>query len=187
MKLTRLIVPAALVTGLALFAPLAGAQTMGEYATTTAGVGGGIGTMGTSIGSSVTNSNDDLGGGSSTWSANSVGASFDERAGSASGSGMGADFDSRAGSSSGGLDSGERFPASQLSSDGSDRFSDSSDRFADSDRFPEGGLSGSSDDRFPATALDQNGQGLDSHYSQSSGLDSGYSSSSGLDSSSSSN
>ncbi len=83
MRLIKLIAPTALIAAVALFAPHAGAQTMGEYATTTAGVGTGAGSMGTSIGNAV--SSDDLGGGSSTWGASSLGASFDERAGAAAG------------------------------------------------------------------------------------------------------
>ena len=53
MRLIKLIAPTALIATLALFAPHANAQTMGEYATTTAGVGTGAGSMGTSIGSAV--------------------------------------------------------------------------------------------------------------------------------------
>ena len=49
MRLIKLIAPATLIATLALLAPHANAQTMGEYATTTAGVGTGGGSMGTSI------------------------------------------------------------------------------------------------------------------------------------------
>ena len=90
MRLIKLIAPAALIATLALFAPHADAQTMGEYATTTAGVGSGTSSMGTSIGSAL--GSGDLGGGSRTWGASSLGASFEERAGAASGSGAGAGF-----------------------------------------------------------------------------------------------
>jgi hypothetical protein len=175
MKLIKLIGPATLIATLALLAPHANAQTMGEYATTTAGVGTGGGSMGTSIGNTV--SNDDLGGGSRTWGASSLGASFDERAGAASASGAGADFDSRAGSA-GGLESDSRWPTTSPldSGSGSDRFGDSSGRFQDQDRFTQNSeLSGSSD-RFPGGVLDKNTQGLDTHFSSSPGLDTSYSS-----------
>jgi len=92
MRLIKLIVPAAMIALLALFASHADAQTMGEYATTVGVASGGATSMGTSIGSSVSNSTDDLGGGSRTWGASSLGGSFDERAGAASGSGLGQDF-----------------------------------------------------------------------------------------------
>jgi len=172
MRLIKLIATTALIATLALFAPHANAQTMGEYATVTAGVGSGAGSMGTSIGSAV--NSDDLGGGSRTWGASSLGASFGERAGAVSGSGAGAYFESRAGSSGSGSDS--RWPTSQFQSgDSEGRFGDSSSRFQDQDRFQERSQL-SSEDRFPAGVLDQNRQGLDTHFSSSSGLDNGYSS-----------
>ncbi len=52
MRLIKLIAPTAMIATLALFAPHADAQTMGEYATTTASVGSGTSSMGSSIGSS---------------------------------------------------------------------------------------------------------------------------------------
>jgi hypothetical protein len=175
MRLIKLIAPTALIATIALFAPHADAQTMGEYATTTAGVGSGTSSMGTSIGSVVNSvnadSSGDLGGGSRTWGASSLGASFDERAGAASGSGAGQDFEARAGSSGSGLGA-DRFPTSQFESQ-QDRFADT-ERFKDEDRFPQ--RSDASGDRFPAGVLDQNREGLDSHYSSSSGLDHSYSS-----------
>ncbi|HLX06132.1 MAG TPA: hypothetical protein VKR28_11380 [Candidatus Binatus sp.] len=184
MRLIKLIAPTALIATVALFAPHASAQTMGEYATTTAGVGTGAGSMGTSVGNAV--SSDDLGGGSSTWGASSLGASFDERAGAASGAGAGQDFEARAGSSAEGSGPEARWPStSPLDGDSSGRFTDN-DRFQDQERFPERNLEASGD-RFPGGALDQNRGGLDTHYSSSSGLDNGYSSSSGLDNSSVSN
>src|ERR1700686_4091705 len=176
MRLIKLIAPTAMIATLALFAPHADAQTMGEYATTTAGVGTGSGSMGSSIGSVVnsvnSDSSGDLGGGSRTWAASSLGASFDERAGAASGSSGGAGFEARAGSSGSGSGS-DRFPTSQFEGD-QDRFSDA-ERFKSQDRFPV--RNDASADRFPTSALDQNRQGLDSHFSSSSGLDGGYSSS----------
>ncbi|MFZ0680979.1 hypothetical protein [Candidatus Binatus sp.] len=183
MRLIKLIAPTALIAAVALFAPHAGAQTMGEYATTTAGVGTGAGSMGTSIGNAV--SSDDLGGGSSTWGASSLGASFDERAGAAA-AGAGQDFEARAGSSAEGSSAEARWPStSPLDGDSSGRFTDN-DRFQDQDRFAERNVDASGD-RFPPGVLDQNRGGLDIHYSSSSGLDNGYSSSSGLDNSSVSN
>ena len=181
MRLIKLIAPTAMIATLALFAPHADAQTMGEYATVTAGVGTGAGSMGTSVGSAV--NSDDLGGGSRTWGASSLGANFDERAGAASGSGAGADFNSRAGSSGSGAGSDSRWPQSQFESK-QDRFSDT-ERFKSDDRFPQ--RNSASENRFPQSELDQNRQGLDSHYSSSSGLDGGYSSSAELDGSYSSN
>jgi hypothetical protein len=160
MRLIKLIAPATLIATLALLAPHANAQTMGEYATTV-GVASGDGTsMGTSIGGIGSG---DLGGGSRTWGASSLGASFDERAGalSASGAGAGADFDSRAGST-GGSASESRWPTtSPLEGAGSDRFSDSSNRFQDQDRFSEQSERWASSDRFPTRSLNDNQNGLD--------------------------
>jgi hypothetical protein len=154
MRLIKLIVPAVLIAVLALFAPHADAQTTGEYGAATAGVGTSGGSMGTSSAPSSFGSND-VGGGSSTWGASGLGASFDQRAGAVSASGMGADFESRAGSSAGGSAAGSRWPETGLSADTSNRFGDSSNRFSD-----RGELSSSSD-RFPASALSGNRMGLD--------------------------
>jgi hypothetical protein len=182
MRVIKLIAPTALIATLALFAPHAEAQTMGEYATTTASAANGDGGLGTSIGSVVNGVNSDtsgdFGGGSRTWGASSLGASFEERAGAASASGA-AGFDSRAGS-----ESGSRFPTDSRFDSG-DRFSDSSARFGDTDRFGQSRFTDS--DRFPPSAFNDNRMGLDTHYSSSSGLDGNYSSSRGLDNSSNSN
>ncbi len=62
MRLVKLIGPAMLTAAVAMFATHANAQTMGEYATTTAAVSSGAGSMGTSIGSAVGNVSDDAGG-----------------------------------------------------------------------------------------------------------------------------
>ncbi|HKN14925.1 MAG TPA: hypothetical protein VJX68_17185 [Candidatus Binatus sp.] len=192
MRLIKLIVPAAMIAVLALFASHADAQTMGEYATTVGVASGGATSMGTSIGSSVSNSTDDLGGGSRTWGASSLGGSFDERAGAASGSGLGQDFEARAGASSSGSGSESRWPASPFGNgESSNRFGDSSGsssgRWPESDRFKEQSQLSSSSDRFPPGVLDQNRQGLDTHYSSSSELDNHYSTSGELDNSYSSN
>jgi len=61
--------------------------------------------------------------------------------------------------------------------------SQSGDRFQDQDRFNGHSELSSATDRFPAGVLDQNTQGLDSHFSSSSGLDSHYSTSGELDNS----
>jgi hypothetical protein len=177
MRLIKLIAPTAMIATLALFAPHADAQTMGEYATTTASVGSGTSSMGSSIGSVVnsvdSSSSGDLGGGSRTWGASSLGGSFDERAGAASGSGGGHDFEARAGSSESGLGSDSRWPTSQFEGGENNRFADTP-RFKDQDRFPQ--RNDESENRFPTGVLDQNREGLDSHYSSSSGLDHSYSS-----------
>jgi hypothetical protein len=158
MRLIRLIVPAVLIAVLAVFAPHADAQTMGEYASTTAGVGTAGGSMGTSNGSS------DIGGGSSTWGASGLGGSWSERAGAASASGMGADFESRAGSATSGSTGGSRWPESSLgAADTSSRFSGSSSRFPDQNRFTDRSELSSSD-RFPGTSLNDNRMGLDTSY-----------------------
>ena len=133
MKLVKLIGPAMLTAAVAMFATHANAQTMGEYATTTAAVSNGAGSMGTSIGSAVGNVSDDAGG-SSTWGASSLGASFEERAGGASGLGGGGILTRELASLSGGSDSQSRWPESGISQDST------TDRFADS--------SGGSDSRF---------------------------------------
>jgi hypothetical protein len=185
MRLIKLIAPTAMIATLALFAPHADAQTMGEYATTTASAANGAGGLGTSIGSVVNSVNSDtsgdIGGGSRTWGASSLGGSFEERAGAASGSSGGAGFDARAGSSGSGSES--RWPTSQSEGVANERFADT-ERFKGEDRFPQ--RSDASADRFPPGVMDQN-QGLDSHYSSSSGLDGSHSSSSELDGSYSSN
>jgi hypothetical protein len=147
MRLIKLIVPAAMFAALALFAPHAEAQTMGEYATTVGVASGDSSAFGTSEG-----------GGSRTWGASSLGASFEDRAGSASASGA-AGFDSRAGS-----DSGSRWPTeTELSrSESADRFGGSSDRFSDNDRFGQSQFQ--DQDRFPPSAFNDNRMGLDTNY-----------------------
>jgi hypothetical protein len=173
MRFIKLIAPAVLLTGLALFAAGADAQTMGEYATTTAGVASGGGSMGTSMAPPSFGSNDS--GGSSTWGASRLGASFDERAGAGSQS-LGGNFDSRAGSMSGGTTSQSRWPTTGFNSGSDqDRFGGASDRFASTnDRFSEHKELSSSQDRFGHSAFDDNRQGLDTHYSIG-GMDTHYS------------
>jgi len=163
MRLVKLIAPGALIAVLALFALHADAQTMGENVSATAGVGTAGGSMGTSTSPSSIGSSD-IGGGSTTWGASALGASFDERAGAASPFGAGADFESRAGSSASGSTGGRCWPASRLDADTSDRFGGSSDRFSDQDRFTEQNALSSSPDRFPASSLDSSRTGLDTSY-----------------------
>ena len=153
MRLIKLIVPAVLIAVLALFAPHADAQTMGEYAPATAGLGTGGGSMGTSLAPPSFGSNDS-GGGSGTWGASGLGASWSDRAGAASGFGAGADFESRAGSSVSGSTGESRWPGSALSANTSSRFGGSSDRFPERSEL-------SSSDRFPASSFN-NSTGLDS-------------------------
>ena len=155
MRLIKLIVPAVLIAVLALFAPHADAQTMGEYAPATAGLGTGGGSMGTSLAPPSFGSNDS-GGGSGTWGASGLGASWSDRAGAASPFAAGADFESRAGSSVSGSTGESRWPGSALSANTSSRFGGSSDRFPERSEL-------SSSDRFPASSFN-NSTGLDSSY-----------------------
>jgi hypothetical protein len=164
MRLIKVIVPATLAATLAVFVSHANAQTMGEYAATTASVSSGASSAGT-----------DLGGSSGTWGASSLGASFDERAGAASSSSAGMDFDSRAGGGASGGDTRWQ-TTSQLDGAGStDRFSSQTDRFgSDTARFPEQtGLSDTAD-RFPESSFNDNKMGLDTHFSSDSGLDNSH-------------
>ena len=163
MRLVKLIASGALIALLALFAPHADAQTMGEYAGATAGVGTAGGSMGTNASPSSIGSSD-IGGGSSTWGASGVGASFEERAGAASPFGAGADFESRAGSAAIGSAGGRCWPGSSLDADTSSSFGGSSGRFPDQDRFPNRDELSSSSDRFPASSLDDSRTGLDTNY-----------------------
>ena len=166
MRLSKLIVPATVAATLAVFASHAGAQTMGEYAATTASVGSGASSGGTDLG------------GSETWGASSLGASFDERAGAAATS-MQGNFESRAGDMGGGSasESGSRWPESQFSNQ-AERFGESDERFGkDQDRFPQRTDLSGSGDRFPASRFNDNSMGLDTHFASSSGLDTHYSSS----------
>ena len=153
MRLIKLIVPAVLIAVLALFAPHADAQTMGEYAPATAGLGTGGGSMGTSLAPPSFGSNDS-GGGSGTWGASGLGASWSDRAGAASPLAAGANFESRAGSAVSGSTGESRWPGSALSANTSSRFGGSSDRFPERSEL-------SSSDRFPASSFN-NSTGLDS-------------------------
>jgi len=187
MRLIKLIVPAAAIAVFAMSAPHAGAQTMGEYATTVGVASGGGSGMGTSIDNTL--SGGGSGGGSTTWGASSLGGSFDERAGAASGAGMGGDFEVRAGNSANGPSTESRWPTTGFAAAGAaDRFSDSSNpRFTDSDRFADKNQLSNPSDRFPGTGFSDNKMGLDTHYASSSELDTHYSTSGELDNSNSPN
>ena len=174
MRLIKLIIPATLIATVAVFVSHANAQTMGEYAATTASVGSGASSAGT-----------DLGGSSGTWGASSLGASFEERAGAASASSTGQDFESRAGSM-GASATESRWPTSQLQNSGqsADRFSEQTERFgSEKDRFPQRTDLSQTSDRFPKSSFNDNKMGLDTNFSSSSGLDTHYSTSGELDSS----
>ena len=166
MSLKRMLLPAAMIVLMALLTPCANAQTMGEYATTTAGVGTGAGSMGTSF--SLPSGS--LGGGSSgTWGASRLGSSFEERAAAMSGSGgLGQSFESRAASAAGRCFCSEgRWPGTGFAGSGtqsrfatSDRFS-TGDRFTATDRFSSG-------NRWPGSAF-QDHMGLDTHFNSVNG------------------
>ena len=163
MSLKKLLLPAAvLIAVMSFLASHAQAQTMGEYATTTAGVGTGGGSMGTSF------SPPSFGGSSQTWGVSGTGSSWTDRAGAASGSGMGADIASRAGSMSsrfGGAES--RWPGTGLSSTSS-RLDSAPDRFSGTDRFAQR-RDFSSQNRWPTSSLADSKGGLDTHFTSISG------------------
>ncbi len=171
MNLKKMLIPAVLIAVIALLAPRANAQTMGEYATTTAGVGTGSGSMGTdlavpSIGPS------ELGGGSRTWGASALGSSWSERAGAASGSGLGSDFASRASSMAAGSGAESRWPETGISgaqgnSASASRFESASDRFSSQDRFAARG-DFSSASRWPTSSFSDH-MGLDTSFNSVNG------------------
>ncbi len=170
MSLKKMLLPAALIAVIGLVAPRANAQTMGEYATTTAGVGTGGGSMGTgfavpSIGPS------DLGGSPRTWGASALGSSWSDRAGAASGSGLGSDFESRSGSAASAFGAESRWPGTGISggqgnSGSASRFNNASDRFSTEDRFAAHSFS--SANRWPTSSF-SNHTGLDTSFNSISG------------------
>ena len=127
--------------------------------------------MGTNFGPASIGANS-VSGSSGTWAANGLGASFEERAGAASASSAGGDFESRAGSLTSSSTGEPRWPQSRFSSDSSsfgggdssNRFGDTSARFCDQGRFTDRSEFSSSDDRFPASAFNDNRNGLDTSY-----------------------
>lgn len=154
MSIRKILLPAAaLILVAAFLASHAGAQTMGEYATTTAATTSGP--MGT-----------DGGGSSRTWGVSALGSSWSERAGAASGSSMGSDFASRAGSTSSESAAESRWPDTGISSAASS-LDMATDRFANAeDRFPSRDLSSGS--RWPTSSISDN-KGIDSSYNSVSG------------------
>jgi hypothetical protein len=163
MSLKKLLLPAAvLIAVMSFLASHAQAQTMGEYATTTAGVGTGGGSMGTSF------SPPSFGGSSQTWGVSGTGGSWADRAGAASAS------------MSSSSASGSRWPETGLSSRQGSSFGESKlgnmpDRFSNAgsswnssqDRWPS--RTSSSDSRWPSTSLSDNKGGLDTSYNSVNG------------------
>lgn len=167
MSLKKVLLPAALIAVIALLAQSANAQTMGEYATTTAGVASGGGSMGTAM------QPPDFGGSSQTWGASGLGSSFAERASAVSGSQTGGgDFESRAGASSSDSGGESRWPqtgisTAQTSLGGASPLDSASDRFSTGDRFAERS-DFSSEGRWPGTSFADH-MGLDTNYNSVNG------------------
>jgi hypothetical protein len=167
MSLKKMFLPAVLIAVSALLAPCANAQTMGEYASTTAGVGTGTGSMGTSF--SMPSFSSNSGGNSGTWGASRLGSSFDERAAAVSGSGLGQSFESRAAALSSSHATESRWPGTALSSGTSgSRFGGNSDRFKAGDRFSANSRLSSTEDRWPKSGF-QDHMGLDTNYNSVNG------------------
>ena len=171
MSLKNFLLPAAVLIAVAAFlASHANAQTMGEYATTTAGVGTGTGSMGTGFSLPSLPGSNGSGESSQTWGVSGTGGSWADRAGAASRSG--GDFESRAGSASSGAATQSRWPDTGFSnaqglSFGSSKLDQGEDRFAGSDRFPSHDFSSAG--RWPASSLADSKSGLDTSYSSVSG------------------
>jgi hypothetical protein len=169
MNLKKMLLPATLIAMIALLAPGANAQTMGEYATTTAGAASGAGGMAPSFSLPSININTNNSGGSSgTWGASRLGASFDERAAAVSGSGLGQSFESRAGALTSSRASESRWPGTGFSGTGSQNRFGTSERFKTEDRFTANNDRFSSQNRWPATSF-QDHMGLDTHYNPVNG------------------
>ncbi len=170
MSLKNLLLPAAvLIAVVAFLSSHAQAQTMGEYATTTAGVGTGTGSMGSGFSLPSFPGSNGSGESSQTWGVSGTGGSWSDRAGAASGSG--GDFASRAGSASSGATE-SRWPDTGLSnaqglSFGTSKLDEGEDRFSGSDRFPSRDFSSAS--RWPASSLSDSKSGLDTSYNSVSG------------------
>ena len=166
MSFKKILLPAAalLVVG-SFLASRAGAQTMGEYATTTGQTTSGPTDKDFEL------PHGDLGGSSRTWGVSALGSSWSDRAGAASGSGMGTDFASRAGAMSRGSAAAEsRWPQTGIAGAKSSLDNASSDRFseqgASQDRFTSRDLS--SESRWPSSSLPDK-KGLDSTFNSISG------------------
>jgi len=156
MSLKKMLLPAALIAVIAVLAPRANAQTMGEYASTTGDAAGGAGGIPSfsppSFAPSGGGGGSNGGGSTGTWGASRLGASFEERAAAVSGSGMGADFESRAAALSSGHTNESRWPGTGFTTTATenrfgassenrfstgDRFATNDDRFKTENRFPE--------------------------------------------------
>ena len=167
MSLKNLLLPAAvLISVIAFLASHAQAQTMGEYATTTAGVGAGGGSMGTGFSLPSLPGSNGSGESSQTWGVSGTGSSWSDRAGAASGWG---DFASRAGSMS---SAQSRWPDTGLSNNpglsfGTSKLDAGEDRLAGSDRFPSRDFSSAS--RWPTSSLADSKGGLDSSFNSVNG------------------
>lgn len=174
MSLKNLLLPAAvLISVMAFLASHANAQTMGEYATTTAGAA----TESKSIGTDFATK--DVGEGSRTWGVSGVGSSWADRAGAASGSGLGADFASRAASMSAGNAAASRWPETGLSSAqgisfGTSKLDEGTDRFSNGDSSQDSGK-----ERFPSHCFSPAGRWPTSSLADSNGLDTKFNSANG--------
>jgi hypothetical protein len=171
MSLKKMLLPAALIAMIALLAPCANAQTMGEYATTTAGAGAGAGGIGPSFSLPSINldtSGDNSGGGSGTWGASRLGASFEERAAAVSGSGMGQTFESRAAALTSSHASESRWPGTGFKDKGTENRFGTSDRFKTEDRFTANNDRFSSGNRWPGSPF-QDHMGLDTRFNSVNG------------------
>lgn len=167
MSFKKILLPAAaLILAASFLASHANAQTMGEYATTTASSTSGP------TGTDFELPHGDLGGSSRTWGVSALGSSWSDRAGTASGLGQGTDFASRAGAMSSGsaTAAGDRWPQTGISSAKSSLDDASSDRFStqqsSEDRFPSRCFSTA--DRWPTSQLSDK-QGIDSTFNTLSG------------------
>ena len=171
MRLKNLLLPAAvLISVIAFLASHAQAQTMGEYATTTAGVGTGGGSMGTGFSLPSIPRSNGSGESSQTWGVSGTGSSWADRAGGASG--WGEDFASRAGSISSGAAAQSRWPDTGFSntqglSFGKSRLDEGEDRFGGSDRFHSREFS--SESRWPTSSLADSKGGLDNSFNSVNG------------------
>jgi hypothetical protein len=149
MRIAKLILPAVAIATVALMAPRANAQAMGEYATVT----------GTDAGATQ------------TWGTSKLGASWSERASAISGntSGFAAQTDQERWPESGlaqqAKSGEERFPES------SDRFPTSENRFGQTSDFSS--RAGGESNRWPESSFHDNAQGLDTS-ATTSGEDTSY-------------
>ena len=173
-SIKKLTVSAALLAFVAFVAPRANAQTMGEYATTTAGISTGAGSMSSSTAMAPSLGSDNTGGGSHTWGSSSYGASWSDRVGAGAGLSGGTDFASRAATAGSVRDNTEsRFPGTGFSTqDASESRFGSSERWKSSsaERFGSGELSArlGGGERWSQSRF-SGGTGLDNRFNSISG------------------